>query len=598
MRMSSMFGMTLRTAPGRVEAEGHQMLRRASFVRQLGQGIFSYLPLGWRSLRKIENIIREEMDAVGGQELLMPVVHPGEIWKATGRYYTVGPELARFTDRKGRDMVLAMTHEEVVADLCKSEINSYRDLPRLVYQIQVKFRDDPRPRAGLIRVREFTMKDAYSLDIDEAGLDIQYRRQYQAYFNIFNRCALPVIAVGSDVGMMGGSLAHEYMYLTPIGEDTLVLCDNCGYAANRQIASFVKPRPAEQQRKPLERVATPDTATIDDLAALLQIPASQTAKAMFMATERERSDGSTTTEPILAIIRGDHELNETKLANAVGAADLRPMTEEEIAKIGAVAGYGSAIGVSGATVVADDLVAATPNLVAGANEEGYHFLNSNHGRDFTADVVADITAARDGDPCVICGSALRTTRGVEVGNIFKLGTRYSAAAGATFLGPDGQEHPIIMGSYGIGTGRLLACAAEEHRDDHGLCLPITIAPAHVHLCRLGDAESEVGQIAERLYEELRTRGVEVLYDDRDERPGVQFADADLIGLPLRVTVGERALAKGGVEVKRRSAGAAEVVSPDQAPERLTVAIREMFDEITARVVPADIPETMASGRDS
>ncbi len=589
MRMSNLFGLTLRAAPGKTEAEGHQMLLRAAFVRQLGQGIFSYLPLGWRSMKKIENVIREEMDAVGGLEMLMPVVHPAEMWKATGRYYTMGPELARFKDRRGRDVVLAMTHEEVVAELCRSEINSYRDLPRLVYHIQTKFRDDPRPRAGLIRVREFTMKDAYSLDTDDAGLDAQYRSQYQAYFNIFNRCALPVIAVGSDVGMMGGSLAHEFMYLTPIGEDTLILCDSCGYSANRQIASFVKPKPPEDTPLPLERVATPGTATIAALAAFLQVPASQTAKAMFMATERERQDGSFVVEPIVAIVRGDHELNETKLANTVGGTDLRPMTEEEIAKIGAVPGYGSPVGVTGATVVIDDLVAASSNLVAGANEEGYHFLNSNHGRDYSADVIADITAARYGDPCVACGSPLRTARGVEAGNIFKLGTRYSDAVGATFLGSDGQQHPIVMGSYGIGIGRLLACAAEEHRDDRGLRLPITIAPAQVHLCRLGAASSPASAIADRLYGELQARGVEVLYDDRGERPGVQFADADLIGLPLRVTVGEKSLAQGGVEVKRRDSGPAEVVAVEQAPERLTGKIRGMFEEIAAKVVPVVMP---------
>jgi prolyl-tRNA synthetase len=589
MRMSNLFGTTLRAAPGKTEAQGHQLLLRAAFVRQLGQGIFSYLPLGWRSLKKIENVIREEMDALGGQELLMPVAQPAEIWKATGRYFSVGPELARFKDRRGRDMVLAMTHEEVVAELCKSEINSYRDLPRLVYHIQTKFRDDPRPRAGLIRVREFTMKDAYSLDTDEAGLDMQYRAQYQAYFNIFNRCSLPVIAVGSDVGMMGGSLAHEFMYLTQIGEDTLVICDDCGYSANRQIASFVKPKPPEQTPLPLQRVATPGAATIDSLAAFLQVPATQTAKAMFMATERERQDGATVVEPIVAIVRGDHELNETKLANSVKAADLRPMTEEEIADIGAVPGYGSPIGVTGATVVIDELVAASPNLVAGANEEGYHFLNSNHGRDYTADVVADITAAGDGDPCVVCGSPLRTTRGVEAGNIFKLGTRYSAAVGATFLGPDGQEHPIVMGSYGIGVGRLLACAAEEHHDGRGLRLPITIAPAHVHLCRLGAAGSPAAQVADRLYAELQALGVEVLYDDRGERPGVQFADADLIGVPLRVTVGERSLAHGGVEVKRRDSDTAEIVPVEKAPERLTGEIRGLFEEIAAKVVPVAVP---------
>jgi prolyl-tRNA synthetase len=589
MRMSNLFGMTLRAAPGKTEAEGHQMLLRAAFVRQLGMGIFSFLPLGWRSLKKIENIIREEMDASGGLEMLMPVVQPAEIWKATGRYYSVGPELARFKDRRGRDLVLAMTHEEVVADLCKSEINSYRDLPRLVYHIQTKFRDDPRPRAGLIRVREFTMKDAYSLDTDEAGLDAQYRAQYQAYFNIFNRCALPVIAVGSDVGMMGGSLAHEFMYLTPIGEDTLVLCDNCGYSANRQVAAVVKPTPPQETALPLERVATPGTATIDSLAAFLQVPASKTAKAMFMAAERERQDGSFVVEPIVAIIRGDDELNETKLANAVRATDLRPMTEEEIAQIGAVPGYGSPIGVTGATVVIDDLAASSANLVAGANEEGYHFLNANHGRDYTANVVADIIAAGDGHACVVCGSPLRTTRGVEAGNIFKLGTRYSAAVGATFLGPDGQEHPVVMGSYGIGLDRLLACAAEEHRDRRGLCLPITIAPAQVHLCRLGAAGSQAADIADRLYADLQALGVEVLYDDRGERPGVQFADADLIGVPLRVTVGEKSLAQGGAEVKRRDSDTVEVVPVEKTPERLTGEIRAMFDEIAAKVVPVVLP---------
>ncbi len=594
MRMSNMFGLTLRAAPGKTEAEGHQMLLRAAFVRQLGQGIFSYLPLGLRSMKKIENVVRQEMDAAGGLEMLMPVVHPAEIWKATGRYYTIGPEMGRFRDRRGRDLVLAMTHEEVVAELCKSEINSYRDLPRLVYHIQTKFRDDPRPRAGLIRVREFTMKDAYSLDIDDAGLDAQYRVQYQAYFNIFNRCALPVIAVGSDVGMMGGSLAHEFMYLSTIGEDTLVLCDNCGYSANRQVASFVKPKPRADAELPLERVATPGTATIESLAAFLQVPASQTAKAMFMATEREREDGTFAVEPIVAVIRGDHELNETKLANAVKATDLRPMTEEEIANIKAVPGYGSPIGVSGATVVVDDLVAASANLVAGANEEGYHFLNSNHRRDYTADVVADITAASDGDPCVVCGSPLRTTRGVETGNIFKLGARYTDAVGATFLGPDGQQHPTVMGSYGIGIDRLLACAAEEHHDSRGLRLPITIAPAHVHLCRLGTAGSPAAEIADRLYAELTERGVEVLYDDRGERPGVQFADADLIGLPIRVTVGEKSLARGGVEVKRRDSDTPEVVPAEHVPERLAGEIRSMFDEIAAKVVPVVMPDS-ASG---
>lgn len=580
MRMSRQFGLTLRTAPGKTEAEGHQMLLRAGFVRQLGQGIFSYLPLGWRSLRKIEDILRQEMDAAGGQELSMPVVHPAEIWKASGRYHSVGAELTRFPDRRGRDMVLAMTHEEVVTELCRSEVSSYRDLPRLVYQIQTKFRDDPRPRAGLIRVREFVMKDAYTLDRDEAGLDAQYRTLYQSYFNVFGRCGLPVIAVGSDVGMMGGSLAHEYMYLTPVGEDTLVLCDACGYAANRQVATFARPLPAGGQAQPVERVATPDTPTIDALAAFLGVPASQTAKAMFMAAEREQPDGTVTVQPIVALVRGDGELNETKLANAVAAAALRPMTTDEITAIGAVPGYGSPVGTTGATVVADELIAATPNLVAGANEEGYHLKHTNLGRDYTADVVADIAAARDGDPCVTCGAALRTTRGVEVGNIFKLGTRYSAAAGAAFLDADGQQRPIVMGSYGIGVGRLLACAAEEHHDGRGLRLPASIAPAHVHLCALTGGEPRVAEAAEDLYKQLSAQGTEVLYDDRGERPGVQFADADLIGLPLRIMVSERSLAAGGAEVKRRDQDEKQVIALDRVPGHAASVIADLLDELT------------------
>ncbi len=472
-----------------------------------------------------------------------------------------------------------MTHEEVIAELCRSDISSYRDLPRLVYQIQTKFRDDPRPRAGLIRVREFIMKDAYTLDADEAGLDAQYRTLHQAYFNVFARCGLPVIAVGSDVGMMGGSLAHEYMYLTPVGEDTLVLCDACGYAANRQVASSARPQAPDAAPLPLERVATPGTATIDDLAGFLQVPAGQTAKALFMAAEREQPDGSLTVQPIVAVVRGDCELNETKLANAVAAPALRPMTAEEITAIGAVAGYGSPIGTAGATVVADELVAATANLVAGANEEGYHFRHANLGRDYAADVVADIAAAGDGDPCVNCGAGLRTTRGVEVGNIFKLGTRYSAAVGATFLGADGQPQPIVMGSYGIGVGRLLACAAEEHHDDRGLRLPATIAPAHVHLCALTGGDSGIRTTADDLYKRLTAQGTEVLYDDRGERPGVQFADADLIGLPVRVTVSERSLAHGGAEVKRRDRDEREVVPLDQVTGDVTAAVADLLDEL-------------------
>ena len=583
MKLSHAFGSTLREAPAGIEAISHQLLLRAGFIRQLGQGLFSYMPLAKRSLTKIENILREEMNAIGGQELTMPVVHPAETWQATGRWYSIGAEMARFKDRKERDMVLAMTHEEVVADLCKSDIKSYRQLPQLVYHIQTKFRDDPRPRAGLIRVREFTMKDSYSLDVDDAGLDKQYRAHYHAYFNIFNRCALPAIAVGSDVGMMGGSLAHEYMYLTAIGEDTLVLCRNCGYAANRQIARFKKSPDPVEPLKPIEKVATPECKTIDALATLLNVPKSKTAKAVFMIAGHE-AEHRTREEFIFAVIRGDMDVNETKLNNVVKADWLRPATDEEIRATGATPGYASPIGLHGVTVIVDDAVPASANLVAGANEAGYHLLNTNTPRDYTAAIVADIAAANDGDACIDCGHTLYTSRGVEVGNIFKLGTRYSAAVGATFLDADGTQKPIVMGSYGIGSGRLLACIAEEHHDDKGLIWPITVAPYHVQLVSLGGADTKVNELADWAYRALSDAGIEVLYDDRDERPGVKFADADLIGLPIRLTVSAKSVEKGGVELKRRDQKNLEIVSEANLVVYVRAMIESMCEEIAKRVV--------------
>jgi prolyl-tRNA synthetase len=578
LRLSHHFGSTLREPPANVEAISHQLLVRAGFIRQLGQGLFSYLPLAKRSLTKIENILREEMNAIGGQEMTMPVAQPAEVWQATGRWYSIGPEMARFKDRKDRDMVLAMTHEEVVTDLCKTEIRSYRQLPQLVYHIQTKFRDDPRPRAGLIRVREFTMKDSYSLDADEAGLDKQYRAHYQAYFNIFNRCDLPAIAVGSDVGMMGGSLAHEYMYLTPVGEDTLILCRHCGYAANRQIAKFAKSIPPAEELKPIEKVATPDCKSIEALANLLHIPKSKTAKAVFMIAGHEE-EGGTREEFLFAVVRGDMEVNETKLANVAKADWLRPATEEEIRDVGAAPGYASPIGLKDVTVIVDDTVPPSPNLVAGANEAGFHLLNTNLGRDYAATIIADIAAAGDGDACLNCGQPLYTSRGVEVGNIFKLGTRYSAAINATYFDADGAQKPIVMGSYGIGSGRLLACIAEEHHDDKGLIWPITVAPYHVHLVSLGQPEA-----ADRIYDTLLKAGIEVLYDDREESPGVKFNDADLIGIPLRVTVAAKSLAKGGVELKRRDQPKPEIVAEADLVARIQAEIRTLLDAIAALVV--------------
>jgi prolyl-tRNA synthetase len=595
MRMSQLFSQTLRDVPADVELPSHRLLLRAGLVRPLAAGIYSYLPLGRRALTKIEHIIREEMDAIGGQEITMPVVHPADIWQETGRWYQVGPEMARFKDRAQRDMVLGMTHEEVVADLIRQEIRSYRQLPCLLYQIQTKFRDEPRSRGGLIRVREFTMKDSYSLDADWEGLDKQYRAHYQAYFNIFQRCHLPAIAVQSDVGMMGGQMAHEYMYLTAIGEDTLVLCDACGYAANRQVARVRKAVPEAEAPLPLERVATPGTATIDDLAAYLGVPTSRTAKAVFfMATVADPADANATQQQfVFAVVRGDTDLNETKLSNAIAARDLRPAHADEIRAVGAEPGYASPIGLSqeNILVIVDDLIPQSANLVAGANDAGYHFRHTNYGRDYQAALVQDIVAAQDGDSCPQCGAVLRTSRGVEVGNIFKLGTRYTEALGGTYLDRDGSTKPVIMGSYGIGSGRLLSCILEEHHDEQGIRFPITVAPYHVYCVALVQRAPDVAEIAERLYREAWAQGIEMLLDDRDATPGVKLNDADLIGLPLRLTIGPRSLQAGGVELKQRGSSATTLVPVEQLVPTLKAEIARLFADSRARVVSVPFPES-------
>ena len=582
MRMSQLFNQTLRDAPAEAEITSHQLLLRAGFIRQLSAGIFSYLPLGWRTLRKIESIIRDEMNAIGGQEISMPVVHPGELWKETERWYEADEALTRFEDRGGRAMVLGLSHEEVIADLIRKEIRSYRQLPVLLYQIQTKWRDEARPRAGLIRVREFIMKDSYSLDRDEAGLDVQYRRHYQSYFNIYHRCGLPVIAVGADTGIMGGNVAHEFMYLTPIGEDTLLTCAACDYAANREIARFQKQLPPAEDLLQIEKVATPAATTIDALAKLLDIPASRTAKAVFMvATFVE--NGEQIERSVFAVVRGDMDLNEVKLLNALKVNTLRPATETEIRAMGAVPGYGSPVNAHDCIIVVDDAIPDSPNLVAGANEEGYHLLNVNLERDYSADIVADIVSARAGDVCPACGGVLSAVRGVEVGNIFKQGTHFTEKLNATYIDQEDNPHLVVMGAYGIGLGRLLACVAEHCHDDNGIIWPVSIAPYHVHLVQLPGAE----EVAAKLYAELQNAGIEVLLDDRDSRAGVKFNDADLIGLPIRLTVGERSLESGGVEFKRRDQNSREIVSLDNVLIRIQAELFGLQMSLDERVVPVE-----------
>ncbi len=593
MKMSNMFSQTLREAPAEAETPGHQLLLRAGFIRQLAAGIFTNMPLARRSLTKIENILREEMNAIHGQEVIMPVVHPAGIWQETGRWYQIGSEMGRFKDKTDRDMVLAMTHEEVVADLVRKEIRSYRQLPQLIYHIQTKWSDDPRPRAGLIRTREFTMKDSYSLDADWDGLDRQYRAHYQAYFNIFRRCGLPVIAVRSDVGMMGGQMAHEFMYLNPHGEDTLFICDHCNYSANRQIASFRKQPATTSLALPMELVATPYTKTIEELAAFLGIPTSHTAKAVFMTATIASAAGKEE-HFIFAVVRGDMEVNETKLANAVKAIDLRPATEEEILAVGAVPGYASPIGLVDTLIVVDDLIPGSSNVVAGANKEGYHIKNVNYGRDYQAQIITDISLARDGDGCPHCGMPLQSKRGIEVGNIFKLGTRYSEAMGCYFLAGDGQSNPVVMGSYGIGLGRLLACVAEAHHDDHGLSWPISISPYQVHLILLAGKSTTPGidtsGFADKIYHQLLQAGVEVLFDDRDVSPGVKFNDADLIGIPIRLTVSERAILNGGIEFKLRHQSEKSIVDSDGITTFVHSHIATLKSDVDSNLTQTEIPQ--------
>ena len=568
MKVSRLFNQTLRKSSDQNDTAGHQVLIQAGYLRPLASGIFAYLPLAQRTLANISDIIREEMNAIGGQEVSLPVVHPAEIWQETGRWYSINEEMGRFKDRGGRDMVLAMTHEEAVAAVTRDVIQSYRQLPVMIYQLQLKWRDDPRPRAGLIRAREFTMLDSYSLDRDEEGLDIQYQAHYDAYLRIFERCDLPVMAINSDTGMMGGTFAHEFMYLNPIGEDTIIICDSCGYAANRQIANFKKLSNASEEAKEIEKVATPDKKTIAALADFLHIPPERTAKAVFLMAEIEG-----VWQLVITILRGNLELNETKLSHVLHASQLRPALDEEIRASGAVPGYASPIGLKNILVVVDDEIPNLPNLTAGANEEGYHLCNVNYGRDYTADFVADIASADAGLLCPECGKPLTSRRGVEVGNIFKLGTFYSEHMGCLYLDENGASKPIVMGSYGIGIGRLMNCIAEEHHDEHGLAWPVQIAPYSIYLVSIHDKTGEAKQTAETLYANLQKAGFSVLYDDRETSPGVKFNDADLLGIPYRLTVSSRSLSKGGIEIKSRVNDSVQVIAAHQVIDYLTQTIK-------------------------
>jgi len=563
-------------------------------VAPLVAGIYSHLPLGRAVLRKIEGIIREEMDREGGQEITMPSLLPIEVYQASGRDQSMADILFRVKDHRDRGFVLGPTHEEVTVELFKRNVRSYRDLPVLIYQIASKFRDEPRPRGGLIRLRQFTMKDLYSFDADREGLDVSYQKMFGAYQRIFDRCGVPTVPVLADSGAMGGKDTHEFIYPTEYGEDSCLFCPNCGYAANAEVAEFVKePAHAEEEPKPLQEIDTPGLYTIAALAEHLGVPESRTCKAVFysatIAAEGARSkeqgargnDEAPRTEAVFVAIRGDMDVNDAKLKNALGAVELRYMEEAEATNAGFVAGSASAIGLKtgvrnegqGAArvrVVADELVTRERNLVAGANKPDKHLLNVNYGRDWEADIVADIALAKEGYRCAKCGTPMDLRRGIEMGQVFKLGTRYSEMMGATFLDREGRPQPVVMGSYGIGTERLLAAVVEANHDEAGIIWPRSLAPYDVHMVAIQPDKTEVREVAERLYEELRESGIPVLYDDRDETPGVKFNDADLLGMPLRVTVSPRNLEKGAVELKGRT----DAESRTAAIEDAVGAVRE------------------------
>ena len=565
MRISKLFGKTQREVPAEADTISHQLLLKAGMIHQVAAGVYSYLPLAWRALKKIENIIRDEMDKAGGQELMMPALQPLELWQETGRDLAFGKSLFTFPDRRDRKLALGPTHEEVITKMASYNVQSYRDLPLLVYHIQTKFRDELRPRAGLIRVREFTMKDLYSLDADEEGLDQSYNKMLQAYQNIYVRCGLPALLVEADSGAIGGKDSHEFMVITESGEDEVIYCPDCKYAANLDKAQSIKSKVESGELLPIEEVETPGMTTIEQVANFLKVPERHTLKAVFYI-----ADGKI----IFAVIRGDIEVNEVKLKNVLHCIELRLATEAEVVEAGIVAGSASPIGITGVKIIADDSITSGANFVAGANKTDTHFRNVNYPRDFRVDLVADIALAGAGEGCPKCGGKLSSAHGIEVGHIFKLGTFISQKLGALFVDPNGVSHPIVMGSYGIGLGRLLAAIIEHSHDDKGIIWPLSIAPYHIYLCPLYLENPQVAAKTENLYADLEAQGLEVLFDDRRESPGVKFNDADLLGIPIRVTISPRTLETNSIEVKWRSEKKAQLLPL----EGITVRLKELVSE--------------------
>ena len=547
MRTTNLYAPTLRQTPAEAEVVSHQLMMRAGMIRKAAGGVYTYLPLAWRVLRKIEQIIREEMDAAGGQEISMPIMQPSELWKETGRWAVYGEEMFRLKDRHDREFCLGPTHEEMVTSLVRDEVRSYKQLPLMLYQIQNKYRDEIRPRFGLMRGREFIMKDLYSFDKDEEGLDASYKKMYDAYTKIFTRCGLEFRPVEADNGAIGGGHSHEFTVLADAGESNIAYCSSCDYAASDEKAELAVIKAAAEELLPLEKVATPEASTIELVAEFLKVPVEKTIKAVAFQTEKD--------ELILAFVRGDHEVNDVKVINAIGAIELHMAEEAAIVAAGGVAGFMSPIGIKkGTKIVVDSTVMEMYNAVAGANEKDMHYKNVNPKRDFGEAIVTDIRMIQEGDACPRCGQPVKMTRGIEAGQVFTLGTKYSEALKATFLDENGKEKPLIMGCYGIGVSRTMAAAIEQNNDEYGIIWPRAIAPFEVLVVPVNAKVPEQLALAEEIYEEMKQAGTDALLDDRKERAGVKFKDADLIGYPLRITVGPKALAENQIEVKIRKSG--------------------------------------------
>ncbi|MGB2696848.1 MAG: proline--tRNA ligase [Candidatus Zixiibacteriota bacterium] len=572
MKWTETYIPTLREFPAEAEIISHKLLVKAGYIRKLAAGVYIYLPLMQMVLNKISNIVREEMNKAGAQEILMPVLHPAELWQASGRWQTVGKELMRMKDRHQRDLVLGGTHEEVVTDLVRGEIRSYRQLPLNLYQIQTKFRDEIRPRFGLMRGREFLMKDAYSFDADEESFKISYQKMVDAYFATFKRCGLETKMVESDTGAMGGKAAHEFMVIvqTDGGENLIFFCDKCDYAANLDKATSIEfeKKKFGEKLKPLEKVKTPNKKTVEEITRFLDVPAWKLIKTLIY-----KADGNL----VAALIRGDRQINEVKLKNKIGCIELEMADPESILKLsGAEVGFSGPVGLKGVKLIGDEEVLEMKNCVTGANQDDHHLINVNPERDFKIDQVADIREAEKGEGCPKCRKGkLKTSRGIEVGNTFMLGTKYSSSLGANFIDTDGKEKPLIMGSYGIGITRTAQAAVERYNDEAGIIWPPPIAPFKVEIVPVNIAVDSQRDVALDLYGKMQNKKMEVLLDDRDERVGVKFNDADLIGLPLRINIGEKSLKEGKVEIKIRKTKEIILVEKEQALDRCEKILKKM-----------------------